>query len=207
MSNDDPRDYDLAVAALRGEEHPAVDKERVRQRLLARGVALGAALGAGAVHTAKASSPAWLASSIKLLSVTLLVAGLSVLALRNDASTARPRLQLSEQGPERARSTELLSRFSLYPPAAPAPPGQASAGQKHSSPDKRASSAMDGLARENTLLSGAAAALRAGDTSGAARLLDQHEREFPAGFLRTEREKARARLAASAAARSSGDAR
>jgi len=50
------------------------------------------------------------------------------------------------------------------------------------------------LAEETRLLDAAFAALTAGDRAQAASLLHEHERRFPAGLLRKERERAKTRL-------------
>ncbi len=77
-------------------------------------------------------------------------------------------------------------------PADPSPPGAAPADP--SPPGVPPVEIASALREETLLIDGAFAALRAGDRTTAARLVDEHARRFPQGSLWRERERARAKL-------------
>ena len=191
------REYELSVQALRAEAHPQVDKARVRARLVARGVLASAGAGAATATAAKATA-SWSAASVgKIVAGLTFLTMLTVAAVHYLAPAPAPRTRTLGhmlEGPLRAREAPspaftvqaaekarvpVVQRLEKPPAAVHAP---------------RATDPVLDLARENALISAAVSALRAGDGARASSLLDQHEREFPAGFLRAERETVRKRV-------------
>jgi hypothetical protein len=194
-------EHDELLGALRGETCDDASRGRMRDKLAAAGVLSASAAvvsaGAGTATSALAHAAPVKTGLFKLLgagkllgSGALLVAGAAVaVSLSVPAERAAPRP---------APRTYVAPSAAPVVPAAEAPepapqlePEQAPAQRKAPRASARA---KDPLARESALLTGAARLLHAGDLRGAARLLDEHERSFPDGVLRTERELARQRV-------------
>jgi hypothetical protein len=195
------RDYELSVQALRAQAHPSVDKARVRERLVARGVLTSAAAaGAAASTTVKAASSWSAASALKLATALTVLTVVSVGVLRETRTPSRGSLEHVLDGPLHTRPAPepLFVEHAAEKTTAPIAPAQrAVVPASRASVPKSTSIVADpqlDLARENALISAAVTALRAGEPARATSLLDQHEHEFPEGFLRAERETARKRV-------------
>ena len=204
----DGREYELALEALRGESRTPRDKERVRERLVMRGVALGAGLGAAPASAAALKASSGWATLTKLLACAAVATAVGVVASRPRAAQPAARLSVSNAAWDEGHEPDApRPHFEQHPPEArvksASPPAvkmaRVSEVREPANTNRKAEDRAD-LAKEIALLSAAATALRAGDIATAARLLDQHEREFPTGFLRAERETARGRVTRAQAA-------
>jgi hypothetical protein len=176
------------VSDGRGALRPtARDRARVASRLTTR-------LGAAALLTAQPGFAATKAPLISKLSSVVAALGL-VGAGATYSFLSTPEVALRAPAPVRAAALA---------PVAPAPeapldtvpaPSEAQPPPVKSEPGppvSRKSVVTDGLGEEVALLSRATSQLRGGDAAGALAVLEQHQRQFPAGRLWQERLAARA---------------
>jgi hypothetical protein len=193
MSND--QEHAELLGALRGETCDEASRGRMRDKLAAAGILSASAATAGTAATALANAAPAKAGLFKLLTASKLLGGGALLAagtavvvsLSAPAERAAPRRTPTMQAAQPpAPVAPVVEAPVVEEKAEPAPPPR-----KHPRPSARAN---DTLARESALLTGAARRLHAGDLDGARRMLDEHERSFPQGVLRTERELARQRV-------------
>jgi hypothetical protein len=195
MTQGQDRDYELSLAALRGDEPAGVDKARLREKLVKRGVALTATASAATASAAPASAtPASAVAARSALPLAAKLVGVALLAsgvVWTWQAAREPHAAAPLHAPESAALKPREPALSFQPRARELPAAE----RTPRTPQREAALDLLDLARENALLSQAAAALKTSDLTAARSLLDQHEREFPQGFLRAEREKARRRLA------------
>jgi hypothetical protein len=197
MTDLSPESKALIELAREDDEPSVVDRARVRRALgasLATGLAVSSAASAAAGATAKAAgASAGLAGSLKIamwvgvgMAVGALTTTTALVALRGPAaestSAARPAPReaspivkvpppVHEAPAEEPADTTIIPLEVTSKPTAlrPPPPSPSS------------------LAAEMRLLETARAALSGGDARRALSLIQEHEREFPAGSLSEER--------------------
>jgi hypothetical protein len=194
---------DEYVTLLRDRLPSAADKQRMRQRLLALGVGGGAALVPAA---AKAQSLASKASLTKLLVATCgaaVLGGALYVGLTMPSREQKKALQervAPATAPEPSVEAKVLAREREHVEPTARESANHDQAQVPAVEKRKARSpapshiASDTLSRENALLGAAVRALHAGQIERAERLIAEHERRFPNGILRHERERARARL-------------
>jgi hypothetical protein len=189
------------LAAAYGVDDPLPsDLDRVRRAVLLRIGATGLGAALFSLSLQRAQTFIGLAAP-KLVTVVLLAVGGRAIYQHTQRHTGEA-VNVTVGRAEQARWLAPLATLSVPPsvdgasspdsasslasePVAPTPRPQRSA-RVTSAPAAAASSA--GLEAEMRWVRGADAALRAGNTSAARALLDQHAREFPNGSLAEERE-------------------
>jgi hypothetical protein len=198
---------DELLQSLRGDLPGAAEKDRVRARLLALGVA-ASALAPAATLSAQATSGSALGKvglfGGKKLLLALALTGAAGTALwtgvnKLSAPVAEMRTlpsaessQLNAPGAARQEPRPVVTALEPGETALPS-----SAVQRRSKRARIATprqNTASTLRAESVLLSQAIAALRAGQLAEAERLLALHRAQFPAGLLAHERELAQERL-------------
>jgi hypothetical protein len=187
------------LSALRGETCDEASRGRMREKLATAGVlsvsvsAATAGTASALAHAAPAAQAGKVGALLKALTAGKLLGGgvLVVVGAVVVASLARPAerpllppAQPSEQALKSPPPAPAVLEASAVEKKAVSEAARAPVTPKRARPIARKSA----LARESALLSSAARRLHAGDLPGAIRLLDEHERSFPDGELRAERE-------------------
>jgi len=179
-----PKARELIEASRAALRATPADRDRVEQALRVR---LGeAALPPDGSGSARASHAAGWHSAVAIVSGLCVVAGVTLLALRDvpERSTERPAASPAQVA---------TPAKPAQPPALELQPIAADAPVSAKPLEPRAPRARDRLAEEVALLSRAASELSAGRAESALAVLDEHRRKFPHGTLREERQAARAR--------------
>lgn len=179
---------DAGRGALRAR---AGDRERIEAELRAR---LGSAALPDEPVAARVPSKSGWQVVARVASGVVFVAGAALVALRPDAGAPKP--TRSAQVPASAPQVALPTVSSLEPDAVAAVPSPVPVTKKLAVSRARGSSSSAGrpanrLGDEVALLSRATTQLRAGNAAKALRALDEHERKFPNGALREERQAAK----------------
>lgn len=168
------------------------DRERVETVLRAR-------LGSGALPpdpgVTQLARTAGFQAAARVAIGACVVGGVAFLALRPSASTPAPQADSSMQAPRAPAAPSHVASTPSTDTPAPAPE-PATVAPAHAPSSKarapRAAHEQDRLAQEVALLSRATSELRADHAREALKLLDEHQRRFPSGALREERQAAKA---------------